>query len=66
MWPLERIQFLLGYNRSAKVHGTIMALAACACPNTKLIPKGETMEKLKEIMEEAGFKQELMWFILNQ
>ena len=43
-----------------------MALAACACPNTKLIPKGETMEKLKEIMEEAGFKQELMWFILNQ
>jgi len=41
VWLLERIQLLLGYDRSAKADGTIMA--SCASCNDELIPKGEVM-----------------------
>lgn len=40
----------------------IVSLVKCSRPDDRLIPNGEQLEKLKEVLRPSGFTQEPRWF----
>ncbi|KAF8068685.1 hypothetical protein FPV67DRAFT_1760536 [Lyophyllum atratum] len=64
VWPRDRLGTVIGYTQGK--YYPLIALAACKLPNDKLIPQGEDMAKLKEIMASNGFKDEPRWFVVAE
>ncbi|GLB41222.1 hypothetical protein LshimejAT787_0904370 [Lyophyllum shimeji] len=63
-WPLPRLRTVLGY-REGTIY-TLVALAACTRPHLdQFIPPRETLEKLREIMADNGFREEPQWFLMT-
>jgi hypothetical protein len=62
--PYYRIGFTTGY-RDRQPY-TILGLAATLHPHQKYIPGEKTMEKLKVIMQDIGFKGDPDWFPMSR
>lgn len=62
LWP-GKVEIQCGYSKGK--HYILLALVAATRRNEQIIPQGETLQKLKDIMVEEGFKGVPRWFVFT-
>ena len=64
IWPRHKIQFSSAYVNKKRT--IVLHFGKCLRHDDSLIPNGDKLEQLKEILAKDGFKEELGWFIFIQ
>jgi hypothetical protein len=64
IWPRHKIQFSTAYVNKKRT--TVLHFGKCLRRDGSLIPNGDQLEQLKEILAKDGFKEEPGWFIFIQ
>ncbi|KAF8063592.1 hypothetical protein FPV67DRAFT_253420 [Lyophyllum atratum] len=62
VWPTDRTEVEVGW--TGHEQHTLLALVACTRRNDELIPQGEVLQKLKDIMANEGYEEEPGWFVV--
>lgn len=62
LWP-NKLKIQCGYTKGK--HYNLLALVASTGRNDEIIPQGETLQKLTNIMVGEGFKGKPRWFVLT-
>lgn len=64
IWPRNKIQFSSAYvNKKRRL---VLHFGKCLRRDGSLIPNGDELEQLKEILAKDGFKEEPGWFVFIQ